>query len=308
MQKIKDKVIQKIYRTDLSNIEQLCLYQLLFRSNEKGFVPGVYYKEIVNSINCSYAQYYNVLSSLQEKGFILITKNPKHKSDVDVLIFDNDFSNEEVYTNYTDLNINFFFSTEFVSLKAGAKRVALYLIFRIKKQKYELFGVSNKDKNRLFYKKYSSMANELRMTERMVKIYCASLKKMKIISIGEKVTDKRYDIITFSNKFLKAPEELITSKKQINNRSVFAKFFYYKHFVKNLCRYFKINYDYININDTTVLINQYMRLANKSNKDIFIILENALSHFSNTVLSSKNIHRVVKNLLNRDYSSDLLFY
>lgn len=309
MRKIKDKLVKEIYKTELSRLEILCLLNLIDKSNERGIAKGIYYKDISKEIDCSVAQYYNLLSSLKEMRFIDFNKSDDFRADNDITILGNNFA-EDGYNNYIDINIDLFKNEKFKRLRAGAMRTVLYLVFRIKKQKYDDTSVYFNEKNRLLYNKYTVISKQIGITVRMLKSYVNELISNKIISLGRKidVRTKKYDIITLSKKILAKVTHIITQKGSKTKVTEHEMHSHYKHFIKTLCRRKKIKADEINIDDTAMLMKQYKSAGEKNNKDIYNVIKNAFNLIENNILDSKFIHYVVKSLIKLDYASNVVLY
>lgn len=319
MLKIKDIFIQKLYRTDLSNFEQQILFELTFRCDETGSVKGIYYKEIIEKIGCSVARFYNVLANLEEKDFILCDRDTTYYGDWNIQIFSNDFTNDKLqtakYSRFSNFNIEMFNKDEFKNLKAGARRLLIYIAFRVLKQKYnqENKGMEENKRNHLKYtpkiNKYKTMSKEIGITERACKEYAEELSKAGFISIGNNidVNSKPYDIITLLASVLKTPVVEATAKGKIVAQKRNNLHAHFEHFVKTICRRNKINTNTLNLTDTAILLMQYKDKALKKGKDIYTIVRNAIKSLSDD-LSSRIIHCIIKELIEKDYNESILIF
>lgn len=319
MQKIKDQLIQKLYKYGLSKTGYIVLLDLIQASDEKGKVQ-IYYKDIVNLVGCSNSQFYNIINDLTELGLIECRKNDRFKAEIDITINNNDFIDN--YSNYVNININFFYNRQYARLNAGQIRVFLYFLFRIMKQQYkeEETKKTHKEKNKLFYNNnnsYFKIAKQLEIyttqgdpNVRMVKMYCKELKNMKIISIGTEidVNKKPYDIITISKEVLKTPIHTVTEKGKQEEQKVGNMHLHFLYFVKNLCRRCKISADKKNLEDTATIINQYKKIAEKKDKNIYRIMSNAIKELKEEILDSKKIHYIIKTLINKNYNENIIAY
>lgn len=319
MLKIKDVFIQRFYRSNLSNLEQLILLELAFRSDETGEVQGIYYKDIICSVGCSAAQFYNILKSLENKDFITCDKSSYH-GDWDILVLQNDFSADEhndahKYEKFSNLNMELFERAEFKALRAGARRLLVYVVFRVLKQKYreENNGTEENRKNHLRYtpkiNKYKTMAKEIGITPRACREYANELVKAGFISIGNKISmnEKKYDVITLLASALKTPNVEVTSrgKATLQKRNHLHK--HLMHYVQTICRRSKITANLINLVDTAMLMLQYRVAAARQHKDIYNIIKNAIKSMSEE-LSSKTVHCVIRELLKKDYTESILAF
>lgn len=273
-------------------------------ADERGQVQ-IYYKDIVNLVECSEAQFYNVLNDLENIGLIKKQKNQEYKQEIEISIIGNDFT--KGYRNYVDTNKIFFTERQYKNMKAGEIRAYLYFLFRVCKQKYN----KNNDKNKLFYNgSYKKIAKQLCITERMVKIYCKLLTEKKLICIGEQIDCKRkkYDIITLNKEKIKIPEISVTEKGKQDNITPKPLHLHWCHYIKNLCRRYNKAYDKENLNNTAILFNQYKRYAEEQNKDIYKILTNAILNLRENILDSKIVHYITRSLIGLDYTESIIAY
>lgn len=312
MLKIKDKIMQNLYRSDLSNYEQLFFIELVKRSDERGIAKGINYRYFSEEIGCSKANFYVLMTSLYKKGFIEYKRSKINKTDWDILIVGNDFSKEEIHQNYTKLNISLFNSNEYVEMKAGERRVVFYLVFKAMKQSFDpgKEDKANNYKARTKRKKYEEMAKEIRITKRMLKSYCKELSKNKIISIGRDISinGKKFDIITPAVRIIDRIKEVITEHGALKPVRVNESFYTHLQTVETLCRKCKVKFDKQNLKDTAVLINQYAKKAKSYGKEIQNVIVTAINHIKNSCLESKNINRIIQNIIiHNDDTSIIVF-
>lgn len=325
MQKIKDQLMKKLYKYSLTKIGYIVFFDLVQASDEKGNVQ-IYYKDIVNLVGCSNAHFYNIINDLTELGLIKCHKNDSFKAEIDITIVDNDFTDN--YKNYVNINTNFFYNRMYTLLSAGQTRVYLYFFFRIMKQQYKdeepktTQTQTRKEKNKLFYgynSSYYKIAKQLELYTpqgepnlRMVKAYCKELKNKKIISIGTEIdiNNKKYDIITISKENLKNPVHIVSEKGKREEQKVGNMHLHFLHFIKTICRRNKVSADTNNLEDTAILTNQYKKIAEKKEKNIYRIINNAVKELKEKekTLDSKTVHYIVKTLINKDYSENIIAY
>lgn len=304
MQKIKDDLIKKMFKYNLSRIEFVTLLDLINIANERGQVQ-IYYKDIVSLVECSEAQFYNVLNDLEDIGLIKKEKNKEYKQEMEILIVGNDFTKD--YSNYVDTNKIFFTERYYKNMKAGEIRTYLYFLFRVCKQKYN----EGNDKNKLFYDgSYKKIAKQIEVKERMVKIYCKLLKQKGLISIGEQIDckKKKYDIITLNKEKTKAPVISAFEKGKRDNIKSKPLHLHWCHYIKNICRRCGKTYDIENLNNTALLFNQYKKYAEKQNKDIYRVLTNAILNLRENILDSKIVHYIMRSLIGLDYTESIISY
>lgn len=311
MQKIKDKLIKKMYCFGLTKYQYLTLFELIQMSDEQGRV-NVYYKDIVGMVGCSNATFYNTINELEELGFITKAKNDIFKSEIDITMRDNDFTGD--YSNYVQTNIVFFGDKIYKKLSGGAIRTFLYLVFRVMKSKYSYDTKSDlHHKNRLqFNQCYVSIAKTIGITKRMLKQYLNELLKNKIISIGVdkmEFAKRKHDVITVLHSILAKTTIEVTEKGNKTSKTAPALHSHFKHFIKNICRRKHITSESeCTIDDTAMLMTQYSNIASKQGKDIYSIITSALSQVKEQLLDSRRIHYIVKNLITKDYGETIIVY
>lgn len=310
MLKIKDTLIKKIYSSNLTKYELVALIEFIKISDEEG-IAYVYYKEMVKNIGCKTATFYNVVNSLQEKGFIECCKNNEYKSEMIIGINNNNFKNN--YNCYVDMRNVFICDNIFHDLTAGEIRLMLYFLFRIYKQKYsnDIKSIYH-DKNKLWYNaSYSSIANRLKITKRMVKKHIKGLLSKKIICVKEKKDkiENKYDIITVLQNIMNAPERTVTQKGKRIKEKIKSMQLHYVNYVQNVCRRNKINImDSINLNDTAMLMTQYLNISKKKEKNIYRVIDTAIKNLKTDILDSKVLHYIIKNLIYKDYNENIIAY
>lgn len=312
MQKIKDILIKRMFRFGLTKYQYITMFELIQMSNEQGRV-NVYYKDIIKTVGCSNATFYNVINELEELGFIAKTKNDIYKAEIDITICGNDFLVDD-YKNYVQTNIEFFNNKMYKTLSGGAIRTFLYLLFRVMKAKYSYDTTSNFHKrNKLDYNEcYASIAKSIGVTKRMLKQYLNDLLKNKIISIGlEKMeyAKHKHDVITVAHSVLAKATVDITEKGKTVTKTTPALHSHFKHFIKNVCRRKNIGTsNERNIDDTAMLMTQYGKIVSQQGKNIYSIVTSALSQFTEQLLDSRRVHYIVKSLIDKNYNETLIVY
>ena len=145
----------------------------------------------------------------------------------------------------------------------------------------------------------------------MVKKYIKNLLNKKVISVAEKrdVNGKKYDIITIAKSILANSKEIVTEKGKEVEQKITSMHLCNKNCIKNICRRNNIDIkDVKNLNDTTLLINQYLKKAEKNGKNIFQIIDTGVKNLKNNILESKTLHYIVKVLINKDYDENIIAY
>lgn len=305
MKKIKDELVKKIYKSNLTQDELLFLLHLFQISNING-IANIYYKDIANTIHCSVSNFYNTISSLKNKGFIGINKCNECKQEITISINGNHFNTKNKFKNYIDLNSKFFDIDLLKNFRAGSIQLLLYFIFRINKQKSR---VNDSNYNKLIYKNIKSICSELNISERMLKDYFNELNKANILnlSIKQDKNKKPFKLIEINNYLLDKPTIEITEKSKTITQPENSIHRYYTNIIKNLCRRRKINYTERNLNDVAILMNQYWKIAISKNKDIENIIKVVFNNLKNE-LNSIIVHKIIKNLISNDFNNKLIIY
>lgn len=309
MRQITDKLLQSLYRIDLSKYEYITLIELLQACDASGKVV-VHYSDIVDKVGCSIATFYNSINNLEKLSFISKGKN-EIKSEIEITIKDNYFCDDHTDSNYVNLNITFFESKLYKQLSAGGIRLFFYLLFRVSKAKHSP-NPSNKNqgKNKLsFNDSYKSISDSIGITIRMLKIYIKELKDNDIICFAEKKVfyGKRYhDVITVAHKVLSRATINVTTKGVIKNLPCPRYHSYFKHIINVLCRRANIYADNQNIEDAAMLMTQYNNTAKKKNKDICKIIQSAFRNLQESVLDSRILHAIIKQLVHKNYEESII--
>lgn len=340
MNKVKDNSIKQFYKTKLTGCDQLTYKALQSICDERGIVNGCYYKEIVEMLGYCEAQFYRSLYSLEEKGLIDIANSRKEKT---ITLYGNSFSLHEKndkYRNYSDLNLKAYDSEHYKELRAGARRILEYFIFRVSKQRFKTDEkirdikkrrgekIYDKNLNSLMYRMDKNMKSEIHMynkirdevfgadedvvTFRMFREYIKELKDYGFISVGYgiDVNGKQFDIITVSAELLHTPEIEATERGTVISKKRNSKHNHYVHFVKHICRMFRIDYNNQNMTDVALLLVQYSKKALEAKKNIYAVLKTAISLFARdfNCLDSKVVHALTKKVIAKDYTNTLLVY
>ena len=121
------------------------------------------------------------------------------------------------------------------------------------------------------------------------------------------MNDKNYDIISISRKILEIASISVTSKgKRIRQKNYLLRENYI-HYVKTICRRNKRNLDMYDLEDAAMLMKQYRQKAEQQNKNIYEIFKNAFEQLGN-IFDIKVLHNIIKQLVNKDYTADILVY
>ena len=127
MQKLQLDIIKKLIEKNATSAEiDFLLYVSKFQ-NSYGEAEGIYYREVCDELGFSYQTFYDVKNSLIKKGIISAVK--RNYTDYDITILNNVFVNEDDFKKgYLNTNYDVFSCSQFRSLKAGAKLLAMDLM------------------------------------------------------------------------------------------------------------------------------------------------------------------------------------
>lgn len=298
MQKMRYDLYNRIINdTSLSRLEIQFLFWLAMHQDERGYVTGVYYHEMSMQLSCSKSGFYLVRDSLTQKGYISWDKSCN--ADMDIKLYDNSFfiNGDLVYENYVDLNIEMFSSSEFYKCRAGAIKLAMYLIKRVEAAKAVTYANSfssdsmeSQNARKLWFnpgKYISVIKNILKVKIRSIKEYLEELKKW-IGNADVFHEGNKYMVITVLKKALVRPGK---GKKSYPERKS------YVHKIKTFCRRNSIETDDKNLKDTADLILQYKKIAGQAGLNITNLICKAIELAGSSVLNSYNIHKTLRNLI-----------
>ncbi|MDY2729222.1 MAG: hypothetical protein SOV35_03950 [Clostridium sp.] len=305
MLRVRDGLIKKMYKTDLSKFELITLIEIIKIADTSG-EAHIYYKDIAEMVGCSEAGFYNCLKKLEEHELIERCKNDEYKREMIVAVNNNSFSDGTIQSGYIKLNNKFFCNSRYKELKAGEIRCMLYLLFRTAKGAYSGDIESPRhDKNKTYYKESSkSIAKSLHMKKRMVKEYLDGLLAKKFISFGEQKVKKcrrLYDVITVAHALLSEQTITATERGQVKQKKITELQPHFVHAIKNFCRRLKKEVpDDLILNDTAELLPQYKREAERRGKDIYELVQSAIKSLNDKVLNSKTVHNILKAIIERE--------
>lgn len=174
MQKIKNSVLDRLMKADLSRAELDFILHISHYQDNYGKVTGLYYRDVCKAIGVSYQTFYDVLHSLVQKG--IITCEKEYYGDWNVTILDNSFENG--FEGYISTGDDLFGSSSFQACKPEEKLLAMEFL---KIAKNPNNGGKYRIGKETFFKKYCAV---LKVSGRVLARY---LKKLKtFFSIGIK--------------------------------------------------------------------------------------------------------------------------
>lgn len=306
MNKIKYDLIHRIYNdTSLTNDELNMIIYLAKNADDFGCVEGMYYKECAKELSVCHSQFYNVLNSLQKKGYI--QKNKEYNSDINVYLYGNEFIEPDdncepvaVYKNYLNLNMAIFEDKEFYGLKVNAKKLLIALLVKSVNDK------ARRQKNgkhmvktylKIFHvpaNQYSIYAEKLHVTKRMIKRYFKDIKKWLSTYNDSIYTEK--DIITIQECAAKKPEVLVSERGKTVCRKKTDRFDSDLTYVKMLCRRNEVESDNVSLLDAAQLISQYENKAREIGQNIRSIMERAVKAVGG-ILNAAGLNKHISNYI-----------
>lgn len=281
MQKIRNSILDKMIEHKLSSAEIDFLIYISRFQDDAGKVTGVHYKELCKEMGLSYQSFYNIKTSLIEKGFILSEK--KNRLDHDIIIVGNEFLSEgDIQGGYINTSHDMFYKKDFFKMRAGAKLLAMDL-FRLS------YVVNNQHKigTKKFFEKYTKL---FQVSKRIMRSYLMELKRF--FSIG----------IVKGNYYIRPKTEVYHSaggKAEIDN--------FTEHWVKVACRRDGIgNKDKKAFQDVCNLRKQYQSAVKVIGKNFWELLNDAIAQSVRDVygqlmkvrnLKPKYVHKILRGLI-----------
>lgn len=302
MQKMKFDLYNRIMNDNtLTRNELHFLFWLAAHQDVAGLVTGVYYADMEKELNLSTSGFYYVRDSLEQKTYITWEKN--FQADMDIRLQGNSFlvDGEAVYKDYVDLNIAMFAGKQFFNCKAGAIRLAMYLVKRVEAAEAVTManspvysGAEAEKARKLWFhplKQFKVLKSILGVDVRSIKKYFEELK----VWIGNAKIQKDgivYSVITVLKESLLRPQNQKTGS-YAERKSYIQK-------VKTFCRRMKIpvNDTDRNLTDTADLIRQYQKLAAQAGCNIYTLLYTSMERTCTGVLNSYNVHKALRDLIN----------
>jgi len=211
--RLKIKNLNRLMTEDITNAEFNLYLYIAQRTSIKGFMINLKMREAKNVCGFSKQTFYNVLYSLQKKGFLVIQKN--REVDYDILLIGNQFKDEkDTSDSYMNLNFDLLNKKEFYNLSKDIKRLLLRIM--------------------------SMKENRIKMTK-------DTLKKYNVFYILNEL--KKYLTITkkFNGTYILSLEYKYRNKK--NN--LFYKYFY--HNIKNIISKTGLAYSTKDLKDAVTL-------------------------------------------------------
>lgn len=301
MQKMKFDLYNQIMNDNtLTRNELHFLFWLAAHQDITGLVTGVYYADMAKELNLSVSGFYYVRDTLEEKSYITWEKN--FQADMDIQLCGNSFliDGEALYKDYVDLNITMFTNQHFFHCKAGAIRLAMYLVKRVEAAEAvtmansPVYSSAEAEKTRKLWfhpmKQLKVLKSILKVDIRSIKEYFEELK----VWIGNAKIQKDgivYSVITVLKESLIRPQNQ-KIKSYAERKSYIQK-------VKTFCRRMKIPVSDTdrNLTDTADLIRQYQKLAKETGGDIYTLLYTSMERTCTGVLNSYNVHKALRDLI-----------
>lgn len=306
MNKIKYSLIHRIYDDiSLTSDELNMIIYLAKNADDFGEVQGIYYKTAAKELSVCHSQFYNVINSLQEKGYIV--KSKEFTSDINIIMPENAYIEPDdagnpvpAYANYLNLNMEIFEDKRFYELKVYAKKLLLALLVKAVNDKAgrkkrgiqatytKIFHVSAR--------KYKVYADKLHVSLRMIKQYFKDISEW--ISCYNDSVYTNAEIITVKAEAVKKPTIYVTENGKVTARRKHDGFDSDRTYVQMLCRRRNTDDDYEEreLSDAAMLLQQYRKKAEGIGQNIRSIVERALSSIGN-VLNAAALNRYISNYI-----------
>lgn len=242
MQKLKNRVLDKMLQAHLTKAEINFILELSHYQDNIGKIYGVYYKDVCEAIGISYQTFYVTLQALNDKGLIAMDKSGC--GDWDIVILDNDFSYPgALKEGYINTGHDIFYNKKFKDLKGNEQLLAMQFLKIAGAGKRYHIGVD------LLYSKYSKL---MQVSKRTIQTYLGRLKAF--FSIG--IKDKMYWITPLTAAFKdSAPTDILQLSQ---------------HLGEVACRRNKATYTGDEFKDTISLIKQYEQRFKQTTAGAFL--------------------------------------
>ena len=303
MNKLKYDLIRKIYDdTSLTSDELNMILWLAKNADDFGTVTGMYYKEVSKELSVCHSQFYNIISSLQKKGYI--KKSKDYSTDMNITLEENMFIVSDdrgnpvtEYRDYLNMNMSIFEDSDFYSLKACAKKLLLAIIVKTVNDRARRKKNGGKTYAKIFHvpiKMFKIYADKLHITIRMVKSYFKDISKWIIIYNDNEYTSA--EIISIKENAIKKPEIFIKEKGKTVIKKKTDRFDSDMTFIKMLCRRRNMESDEESLTDAAMLLSQYQNRAKEIGQNIRSIIERTISSIGST-LSAAGLNKYISNYI-----------
>lgn len=282
MNKMKRALIKKIVRNNkITSKEFDLLFLLCGKQNENGTVENVYYRDICSELECSKATFYNIINGLSDKGFVKKQPKTSPREDFNIILLDNDFSNDLVaiendddgnitkwktlYRDYVETDYSFLYEKKFHDMPVGAKRMALYYLNIYHSKEFKDIRKMWQPKHHLKRDK-NGLSTILGVKPRSILHYYEilddyiHLESNKFCSGNGHYEAGKRDIVYIRKSFTGKVKRSFTERNVVKQKKIPVNFFADEHRVKTFCRKQKIGFDKLSLNDVTGFFNQYRKL------------------------------------------------
>lgn len=178
MQKLKNRIIDRMLEEHLTGAEIDLLLHMSQMQDDSGRIYGVYYRDVCEAVKISYETFYTSMEVLEQKHFIKRSKEAYGDSDVTIL--DNVFTYQgALQEGYVDTGRQLFYNSEFYRLKAGEKLLALQFF------KNAGAGKHHTGKYHIGINKfYNDYMERLQVKRRTLQQYLKRLKKFFLLTLS----------------------------------------------------------------------------------------------------------------------------
>lgn len=279
MQKLKNKVLDKMLHSGLTKAEVDFLLEISHYQDDSGKIYGVYYKDICKAIDISYETFYVTMRALADKNLISVKKD--FYGDWDITIQDNDFSYPEALKEgYVSTGHDIFYNKEFCKMKANEKLLIMQLL--------KICGAGSRYHigEDLFYKTYTEL---LRVSIRTLQLYLSKLK----LFFSIRIKDKQFWITPLMEIFKYG------APRDIQNFSC--------HLSRVACRRNRATYTEESLKDIANLVKQYIQSLKQDIAQVFLLSVQQSIERKNESIANKSkwkreinpkfVHKLMRNII-----------
>lgn len=247
--KLSSAVINKLVSLCCSKLEiNLIIYLARFQM-DNGFIPNLYYKDIISFLDCNTSTFYRLLYKLESKGIISYNISEKYGY-YNITILDNDFSDKE-FIGKKYINVNkWVLGDDFFKLKATSMYAILKILLRDNGKQNE---IKVSDKYLADYANISEKNKKIieRILNNIKELKCADNNNIfNVFSDNRRNGNVHFFIVKYN------PSMYDSETKYMQN-GMFKRF----------CNKNKVTYSKQDMNDLIQMDNQY-KWCNKYYKDV----------------------------------------
>lgn len=246
--KISSTIVHNLISHTCSKTEINLIFYIAQFQLQNGFIPNVFYKDVITQLGINPTTFYRTLYKLSCKGIIQYDISNKYGY-YNITLLNNDFSNKDYSEGYININRDLFHTENFIQMKASEKYVFLRLMLR---NQDNLNEIKLSDESIAQYAQVSSKNKRL-ITRIITTLRSFTFREHKVLDV---FTDYR------SNKTINFFKLLLNSKRALSETEIMQ-----RHMFINFCRKNNISYTNADIKDLIQMDNQY-KSYNKLYKNV----------------------------------------